>query len=62
MVADGPLWVTGGIEVVLSNGDTEKATIVGRDVSYDLAVLKLARTDLTPLVLGESDQSSSATR
>ncbi|RKT78625.1 putative serine protease PepD [Terracoccus luteus] len=46
----------GDIEVVLSNGDTEKATIVGRDVSYDLAVLKLARTDLTPLVLGESDQ------
>ncbi|OFE16784.1 peptidase S1 [Humibacillus sp. DSM 29435] len=46
----------GDIEIVLSNGDTEKATIVGRDVSYDLAVLKLARTDLTPLVLGESDQ------
>ena len=46
----------GDIEVVLSNGDTEKATIVGRDVSYDLAVIKLARTDLTPLVLGESDQ------
>ncbi|MDN5766906.1 MAG: trypsin-like peptidase domain-containing protein [Humibacillus sp.] len=46
----------GDIEVVLSNGDTEKATIVGRDVSYDLAVLRLGRTDLTPLVLGESDQ------
>ncbi|MEO5743123.1 MAG: trypsin-like peptidase domain-containing protein [Terracoccus sp.] len=46
----------GDIEIVLSNGDTEKATIVGRDVSYDLAVLKLARTDLTPLVLGESDR------
>ena len=46
----------GDIEIELSNGDTEKATIVGRDVSYDLAVLKLARTDLTPLVLGESDQ------
>ncbi len=45
----------GDIEVVLSNGDTETATIVGRDVSYDLAVLRMRRTDLTPLVLGPSD-------
>ncbi|MER7071586.1 trypsin-like peptidase domain-containing protein [Terrabacter sp. NPDC000476] len=48
--------VGGDIEVVLSNGDTEKATIVGRDESYDLAVLKIARTDLTPLQLGPSDK------
>jgi putative serine protease PepD len=48
---------TGGkIEVVLSNGDTAKATIVGRDASYDLAVVKIDRTDLKPLVLGESDK------
>jgi putative serine protease PepD len=47
---------SGDIEVLLSNGDTEKATIVGRDGSYDLAVLKLDRTDLTPLQLGPSDQ------
>jgi putative serine protease PepD len=46
----------GEIEVVLSTGDTEKATIVGRDASYDLAVLKIGRTDLTPLTLGHSDQ------
>ncbi len=45
----------GEIEVVLSNGDSEMATIVGRDVSYDLAVLRLDRTDLTPLTLGPSD-------
>ncbi|MCE1179391.1 MAG: trypsin-like peptidase domain-containing protein [Micrococcales bacterium] len=44
----------GTIIVQLSNGDEEKATIVGRDVSYDLAVLKVARTDLTPLTLGAS--------
>ncbi|MEO7753675.1 MAG: trypsin-like peptidase domain-containing protein [Terracoccus sp.] len=44
----------GEIEVVLSNGDSEMATIVGRDVSYDLAVLKMKRTDLTPLTLGAS--------
>ncbi|MGN6753619.1 MAG: trypsin-like peptidase domain-containing protein [Intrasporangium sp.] len=47
---------SGSIEAVLSNGDTEPATIVGRDSSYDLAVIKLSRTDLTPLVLGPSDQ------
>jgi putative serine protease PepD len=46
----------GDIEIVLSNGDTEKASIVGRDASYDLAVLKIARTDLTPLTLGPSDK------
>jgi putative serine protease PepD len=48
--------VNGDIEVVLSNGDTEKATIVGRDASYDLAVLRIKRTDLTPLRLGPSDK------
>ncbi len=42
--------------MVLSNGDTEKATIVGRDLSYDLAVLKIARTGLTPLQLGPSSK------
>jgi putative serine protease PepD len=48
--------VNGDIEIVLSNGDTEKATIVGRDASYDLAVLKINRTDLKPLTLGQSDK------
>jgi putative serine protease PepD len=42
------------IQVVLSNGETEDATIVGRDVSYDLAVIRLERTDLPPLQLGSS--------
>ncbi len=54
VVEAGDLTASGEIEVVLSNGDTEKATIVGRDRSYDLAVLKIARTDLTPLTLGPS--------
>ena len=44
----------GEITVVLSNGKQSKATIVGRDVSYDLAVLKVDRTDLKPLPLGDS--------
>jgi putative serine protease PepD len=51
-----PAGSSGSIEVVLSNGDTEPATVVGRDSSYDLAVIKLSRTDLTPLVLGPSDK------
>ena len=46
----------GVIQVVLSNGETEDATIVGRDGSYDLAVLKIERTDLTPLQLGPSEK------
>ncbi|KGN39427.1 S1C family serine protease [Knoellia subterranea] len=44
----------GEITVVLTNGKQSKAEIVGRDVSYDLAVLKVDRTDLTPLPLGDS--------
>jgi putative serine protease PepD len=47
---------SGEIDVVLSNGDVAQAKVVGRDASYDLAVLRIDRTDLTPLVLGRSDQ------
>ncbi len=44
----------GTIAVELSNGTEIEATIVGRDSSYDLAVLKTDRTDLVPLVMGSS--------
>ena len=44
----------GTITVVLANGKQSEATIVGRDASYDLAVLKVDRTDLTPIPLGDS--------
>lgn len=44
----------GEITVVLANGTELPGTIVGRDASYDLAVVKVARTDLTPLALGSS--------
>jgi putative serine protease PepD len=44
----------GEITVVLSNGKQSPAKIVGRDVSYDLAVLKVERTDLEPLPVGDS--------
>ncbi|WP_082569571.1 S1C family serine protease [Knoellia sp. Soil729] len=45
----------GKITVVLTNGKQTAAKIVGRDVSYDLAVLKVERTDLRPLPIGDSN-------
>ncbi len=44
----------GKITVVLANGQQVPATVVGRDGSYDLAVVKVDRTDLVPLNLGRS--------
>jgi putative serine protease PepD len=44
----------GSITVELSNGSTIDASIVGRDASYDLAVLKTGRSDLPPLTMGVS--------
>ena len=44
----------GTLAVELSNGTEIKATILGRDSSYDLAVLKTDRTDLVPLTIGSS--------
>lgn len=46
----------GEIEVQLNDGTTLQASIVGRDSSYDLAVLKINRTGLTALTFGNSDQ------
>ena len=46
----------GEITVVLANGKQSRAKIVGRDVSYDLAVLKVERTDLKALPLGDSSK------
>jgi len=44
----------GKLTVVFSNGTREGATIVGRNTSYDLAVLKVERGGLTPAALGNS--------
>jgi putative serine protease PepD len=44
----------GKITVVLANGQQVPGTVVGRDGSYDLAVVKVDRTDLVPLNLGRS--------
>ena len=43
------------IRVRLANGKTYDAKLVGRDVSYDLAVIKIKVTDAPALQLGNSD-------
>jgi putative serine protease PepD len=45
----------GDIEVQLNDGTILQATIIGRDSSYDLAVLKVNQTGLTALTFGDSD-------
>ncbi|MGV8965915.1 MAG: S1C family serine protease [Cellulomonas sp.] len=44
------------IVVLFADGTEEPATIVGRTGDYDLAVIKVERTGLVPLALGDSDQ------
>jgi putative serine protease PepD len=44
----------GSIRIELSNGDELDGKVVGTDSSYDLAVLKVGRTDLPPLTMGSS--------
>jgi putative serine protease PepD len=44
----------GEITVVFSDGSEEQADVVGRTTSYDLAVLRVGRRDLSPLELGDS--------
>ena len=46
----------GSISVNLVNGKNYQAKIVGRDSSYDLAVLKIEVTDAPALTLGDSDK------
>ncbi|MBC7463742.1 MAG: trypsin-like peptidase domain-containing protein [Actinobacteria bacterium] len=54
VVADA---VSGGrIRVSLNDGRTIGAKIIGRDSSYDLAVLKIAATNLPALQFGDSDK------
>jgi len=43
------------IKVKLANGKEYDAKLVGRDVSYDLAVIKITVTDAPALQLGDSD-------
>ncbi|TDE97683.1 PDZ domain-containing protein [Occultella glacieicola] len=45
----------GQVVVVFPDGSQEEAEIVGSTSDYDLAVLRVDRGDLTPLVLADSD-------
>jgi len=45
---------TGKITVLFSDGKSADATIIGRDASYDLAVIRVVRRNLPVLVLGAS--------
>lgn len=47
---------SGTILIELSNGDTFPATIVGRDSTYDLAVLKVDKGNLPIISLGDSSK------
>ncbi|MET9642615.1 trypsin-like peptidase domain-containing protein [Streptomyces syringium] len=51
-----PAGADGSISVTFNGGQTAKATVVGRDSGYDLAVIKVTGVSgLTPLPLGNSD-------
>jgi len=56
VVADAA--VSGTINVELLNGDVYPATIVGRDIAYDIAVIKLKVGNLPAVKLGDSSKVS----
>ncbi|MET0493346.1 MAG: trypsin-like peptidase domain-containing protein, partial [Actinoplanes sp.] len=43
------------LSVSFSDGSTARATLVGRDPESDIAVIKVAKTGLTPVAIGNSD-------
>ena len=43
------------VEVTLYNGDTYDATVIGGDSDYDVAVIKIDTTGLSPVTLGNSE-------
>jgi putative serine protease PepD len=50
--------VSGTIDVELLNGDVYPATIIGRDVAYDIAVIKIKVGNLPAIKLGDSAKVS----
>ena len=44
-----------GVTVTFEDGSTAAGQIVGRNISYDIAVLKVDRTDLPTVEIGDSD-------
>jgi S1-C subfamily serine protease len=47
---------SGAITVELLNGETVSAQIVGRDIAYDLAVLRISRGNLPTVTVGDSSR------
>lgn len=47
---------SGTVRVELNNGDFERASVVGRDITYDIAVLKIDRGNLKPITVGNSNK------
>ena len=47
---------SGTVRVELNNGDIERASIVGRDGTYDIAVLKIDRGNLKAIEIGNSSK------
>ena len=43
------------VQVTLYNGDTYDATVIGGDSDYDVAVIKIDATGLSPVTLGNSE-------
>ncbi|GIG28619.1 S1C family serine protease [Cellulomonas marina] len=54
-VVAGALDEAGAITVLLADGSEVAGTLVGATADYDLAVVRVEREGLTPLVLGDSD-------
>jgi putative serine protease PepD len=47
-----------GVELIFSDGQRQEAEVLGTSPTYDLAVLEVDRTDLSPVVLGDSSNLS----
>lgn len=57
-VVDAAFGGTGTIDIEFNNGDTARATIVGRNTTYDLAVLKVQKGNLPVIAFGDSSKLS----
>lgn len=57
-VIDAAFGGAGTINIEFNNGDTSPATIVGRNTTYDLAVLKVQKGNLPVIAFGDSSKLS----
>jgi putative serine protease PepD len=50
--------ISGTIDVELLNGEVYRATVIGRDIAYDIAVIKIKIGNLPAIKIGDSAQVS----